>query len=278
MDFQTHITPKKYWFDIRLKELWSYRDLILLFVHRNFVALYKQTILGPTWAVLQPLLTTVIFAVIFGKMAGLGPQGVPSFPFYLSGTVLWGYFSSCMTQTGTTFINNHAILGKVYFPRLVMPISTVLSNLISFFIQCIFLGAFVGYYTFSDKSISPNCLILALPLVILQLAAMSLGFGIIIAAFTTKYRDLMMLISFGVQLWMYVTPIAYDIKMIPEKFMHLYLLNPITPVICFFRYAVLGYGEVPWCYYAISWLTTLSVLLIGVMLFNRVEKTFMDTI
>lgn len=276
--FTTVIRPKNGWFDLHLKELYSYRDLILLFVKRNFVAHYKQTILGPAWAIIQPFLTTIIFTVVFGNIAGLAPSGVPSFLFYLAGTIVWQYFAGCLTTTSTTFTANAAILGKVYFPRLVMPISTVLSQLISFAIQFVFFLIFWVYYLIVPSGVSPNLTILLFPLLVLQLALLGLGVGIIISACTTKYRDLAMLVSFGVQLWMYATPVAYDISLIPDKWMSLYMLNPVTPVVTTMRYAFLGIGSFSLKYYLIGWGVTLLLLFVGVILFSRVEKTFMDTV
>ena len=276
--FETVITPKKAWFDLNLKELWRYRDLILLFVRRTFVSQYKQTILGPAWAVIQPLLTTVIFTIIFGNIAGLAPGGVPTFLFYLSGSVAWGYFSGCLTATSNTFTANAAIMGKVYFPRLVMPVTTVISQLISFAIQFAFFLLFFAYYCITGAGVHPNGFVLLTPLLVLQMACLGLGFGVIVSALTTKYRDLAMLVSFGVQIWMYLTPVTYDICFIPERFLPLYMLNPVTPVITTFRYAFLGTGTFQLTYYLIGWAVTLAVLLLGVVLFNRVEKTFMDTV
>ena len=276
--FSTVIRPKNGWFDLHLKELFQYRDLVFLFVKRNFTAYYKQTILGPAWAVIQPFLTTIIFTVVFGNIAGLAPAGVPSFLFYLAGTVIWQYFSGCLTATATTFTSNAAILGKVYFPRLVMPISTVLSQLISFVIQMSFFLIFWIYYLIVPSGVEPNAYILLFPLLIVQLALLSLGFGIIISACTTKYRDLAMLVGFGVQLWMYATPVAYDISIIPDRLMGLYMCNPVTPVVMTMRYAFLGIGNFDLKYYLIGWIVTIVVLVIGVVLFSRVEKTFMDTV
>lgn len=271
------IEPKTGWFDIDLEELWKYRDLIFLFVKRNFIAQYKQTILGPAWAVIQPMLTTVIFTVVFGSMAGLSADGVPSFLFYMSGTIAWTYFSTCLTKTADTFTGNERILGKVYFPRLVMPISTVLTNLIAFSIQFIMFWGFLAFYVVRGE-VHPNIYILMLPMLVVQMAMLALGSGIIISALTTKYRDLKMLISFGVQLWMYGTPIAYDIRIVPQKFLGMYMLNPMTPIINSFRKAFLGIGVFQPRYYLCGWGVTLVILLIGVILFNRVEKTFMDTV
>lgn len=276
--FQTQITSRRGWLDIDLKELWHYRDLVWLFVRRTFVAQYKQTILGPAWAIIQPLMTTVIFTVIFGNMAGLAPQGVPSFLFYLCGNVAWTYFSGSLTATASTFTANAGIMGKVYFPRLVMPISSVISNLISFSIQFCFFLAFLCYYLVSGAAVAPNWCILLTPVLLIQMACLGLGFGIIISALTTKYRDLAMLVSFGVQIWMYLTPVAYDIAIIPEHLLGLYMLNPMTPVICNLRYAFLGVGSFQTGFWLISWAVTALVLFFGIILFHRVERTFMDTV
>ena len=275
--FDVVIVPKTGWFDINLKELWKYRDLISLFVKRNFISLYKQTILGPAWAIVQPLLTTVIFTIIFGSMAGLSADGVPSFLFYMSGTIAWTYFSTCLTNTADTFTRNAAILGKVYFPRLVMPLSTVLTNLIALSIQFLMFLCFLFYYWLKGK-VHPNLYVLLVPILVLQMAMLSLGSGIIISALTTKYRDLQMLVGFGVQLWMYGTPVAYDIRIIPQKYMGLYMLNPMTPVINTFRTALLGIGGFQLRYYLSGWALTIIILFAGIVLFNHVEKTFMDTV
>lgn len=281
--YTTVIQPKTGWFDLKLREVFAYRDLIFLFVKRNFVSKYKQTILGPAWAIIQPLLTTVVFTLVFGNIAGLAPGGIPSFIFYLSGTILWTYFSNCLSQTANTFVANSATMGKVYFPRLVMPISTVFSELISLAIQYAFLVIFLVYYAVTKQGVQPNGWLLMTPLLVLQLALLSLGFGIIISALTTKYRDLAMLVGFGTQLWMYASPIAYDMFSFAAfapggKWHALYMCNPVTPIVNLFRYGYLGIGSMEWGYYLASWGTTLVVLLLGVMLFNRVEKTFMDTV
>ena len=279
----TLIRPKSGWFDLPVKELFRYKDLILLFVKRDFVSLYKQTVLGPAWAVIQPFLTTIVFSLVFGSIAGLAPEGVPSFLFYLSGTVVWTYFANCLTRTSDTFIANAAILGKVYFPRLVMPVSTVLSKLIDFAIQYGFFLIFLVIYGLTGAAIRPNWLILLTPLLLLQLAMLSLGCGVIISAATTKYRDLRMLVSFGVQLWMYASPVAYDMFSMSAfapggKYYALYMLNPVTPIVNLFRYAYLGLGQVDWQSYGISWAVTCCLLFAGIVLFSRVEKTFMDTV
>ncbi len=275
--FTTVIVPKTKVLDFHLKEVWKYRDLVLLFVKRNFVSQYKQTILGPLWAIIQPLLTTVVFTVVFGRLAGLAAEGVPSFLFFMSGNIAWAYFSNCLSQTANTFTGNAGIFGKVYFPRLVSPISTVLTNLISFAIQFVMFLVFLAVY-WAKGAVHPTLYALMTPLLLLEMAMLSLGVGIIISSLTTKYRDLRMLVGFGVQLWMYGTPVAYDIGIVPERFMNLYMLNPMTPIINTFRTAFLGIGSFDLMHYLISWCVTIVILFIGLMLFNRVEKTFMDTV
>ena len=278
----TVIKPKRGWFELDLKALLKYKDLIMLFVKRSFVSNYKQTILGPLWAIIQPFLTTIIFSVIFGNIAGLNDSGVPNLVFYMCANITWAYFAGCLTQTSGTFIANSNIFGKVYFPRLVMPISTVLTQLISFAIQFVFFICFWLYY-FIQGEIQPSWGFIAFtPLLILQMALLGLGFGIIISALTTKYRDLAMLVTFGVQLWMYATPVAYSSSIVQEKvsesLFNIYMCNPMTPVIEIMRYAYLGVGTFNLEYYLISWAVTFVVLFVGVLLFNRVEKTFMDTV
>lgn len=279
----TIIKPKSGWFDLPIRELFKYKDLIFLFVKRDFVSMYKQTILGPAWALIQPFLTTIVFSLVFGSIAGLAADGVPSFIFYLSGNIVWTYFANCLTKTSDTFIANSSILGKVYFPRLVMPVSTVLSKLIDFAIQYSFMLVFLVFYTLTDSGVQPNFYVLMTPLLIVQLAMLSLGCGVIISAATTKYRDLRMLVSFGVQLWMYASPVAYDMFSMGvfapgSKYYSLYMLNPVTPIVNMFRYGYLGIGAIDWTYYLISWGTTLVLLFAGIVLFSRVEKTFMDTV
>lgn len=280
--YQTVITPKNKLLDLHLGELWRYRDLVMLFVRRTFVSQYKQTILGPAWAVIQPLLTTVVFTMVFGNIAGLSADGVPSFVFYLAATVLWTYFSNCLLQTANTFVSNSGVMGKVYFPRLVMPVSTVISGLIMLAIQYAFWGIFVIVYWIRGD-IAPNLWVLMTPLLVLQLAMLSLGCGIIISALTTKYRDLAMLVSFGLQLWMYATPVAYDMFKLgafaPGGRLHaLYMLNPVTPIVNIFRYGYLGIGQIEWMYYGIGWAITAALLFLGLILFGKVEKNFMDTV
>jgi lipopolysaccharide transport system permease protein len=278
--FTTVIKPKRGLFELDLKEVFKYKDLIILFTRRNFTAVYKQTILGPAWAIIQPLLTTIVFTIVFGNIAGLDTNGIPPFLFYLCGSVAWSYFSTCFTGTANTFVSNASIFGKVYFPRIVTPISVVLTNLISFTIQFVFFVGFLIFYCIKPSSaISPNyAYMILLPVILLQMALLGLGFGIIVSSVTTKYRDLSMLVSFGVQLWMYATPIAYSLAEVPEKWQGIYMLNPVTPIVEAFRYAFLGAGTFSLKYYIISWAATFIVLFTGILMFNRVEKTFMDTV
>ena len=279
----TRIRPKTGWFDINLKEIWRYKDLILLLVKRDFSLIYKQTILGPAWVVIQPLLTTLIFTVIFGNVAGLPTDGMPKFMFYMGGNIAWHYFADCLTTTSNTFITNRQLFGKVYFPRLCMPISTVFSKLINFGVQYVLFVCFVIYYAMKPGSaVQPNLkLILLTPLMLVQLGMLGLGFGIIVSSMTTRYRDLALLVSFGVNLWMYATPVAYPASMIAEKFPQLlgvYMINPMTPLIELFRAAYLGSASYYLSYYWLSIAITLVVFVLGVVLFSRVEKTFMDTV
>jgi lipopolysaccharide transport system permease protein len=272
------IKPVSGWFDIHLTELWRYRDLIMLFVRRDFVAVYKQTILGPLWFLIQPLFTTLIFTVIFGKVAKISTDGLPQVLFYMSGIVAWRYFADCLTKTSGTFVTNAGIFGKVWFPRLTVPISVVISNLITFAIQFLLFMGFWIYFLINGSTINPQLSILLLPLLIVQMAALGLGFGIIVSSLTTKYRDLTHLVTFGVQLWMYATPIVYPTSQIPERFQWIIALNPMAPTIEFFRYAFLGAGTIhPW-QMGISLGTTLLILTIGIILFSRIEKSFMDTV
>ena len=285
MDYKFEISSEHRLLDLHLKELFRYRDLVLLFVKRDFTALYKQTILGPLWAVIQPLLTTVVFTIVFGSLAGLttadvdGEFVIPGFLFYMSGNICWSYFSQTLQATSNTFINNRATMGKVYYPRLVSPIATALTNLISFGIQMAMFFVIWGVFVIKGgTSIQITPMLLMLPLLVLQMIILSTGCGIIISSVTTKYRDLAMLVSFGLQLWQYASPIAYGLRLIPEKYLYLYMLNPVTPIITTFRYSVLGFGYFNLTYYLISWGVSLAIFFIGLILFSRIERTFMDTV
>lgn len=274
----TIIKPKTGLLEIDLKELIQYKDLIIMFVKRDFKTLYKQTILGPLWIIINPLLTTIMYTIVFGNIAKIPTDGMPQIIFYMLGTTVWTYFSTCLTMTASTFTGNAGIFGKVYFPRLVTPISVVISRVINFAIQFILFICFVVYYYIKGTPIHPNICILITPFLLVQLASLSLGFGIIISSLTTKYRDLSVLVGFGVQLWMYATPVVYPASQIGGKLKTLMMLNPVSPIVESFRYAFLGSGSIPWNFLGISVITTLVVLFIGVVLFSRVEKTFMDTV
>lgn len=277
-NYTTHIKSKNGWFDVDLKELYHYRDLIFLFFKRNYTTRYKQTILGPLWLIINPLFTVSLYALVFGNLAGLSTAGVPQFVFYLCSNALWTFFSTSLTQTSTTFTMNASIMGKVYFPRLVMPISSVLTGMLDLGIQLLMLVVVMIGYAISGFHFSIGLLILLSPLILVQAAILGLGFGIIVAALTTKYRDLVVLVGFGVQLWMYATPVVYTAELIPEKYMWIYMLNPMSPILECWRNSVTGCGEFLWKYWGISWIFTAVVLVIGVLLFSKVEKTFMDTV
>ncbi len=272
------IRPKRHLLDINLKELWRYKDLIVLFVRRDFVAKYKQTILGPLWFIIQPLLTTLMFTVVFGNIAGIPTDGLPKMLFYMSGITAWNYFALCLKSTSNTFVKNAGIFGKVYFPRLAMPISTVISGLIQFFIQFLFLIGFMIYFWITGVEFGPNIYILLIPVLIFLMAGLGLGFGIIISSLTTKYRDLTNLVSFGVQLWMYATPIIYPLSEIPEKYKWAVLANPVSPIVETFRYSLLGQGSFNFLYLLYSFGFMVVVLVVGVLLFNKIEQSFMDTV
>ena len=272
------ITPRKKWYDLQLRQVWQYRDLISLFVQRDLVSRYKQTILGPIWFLIQPLFTSIIYTVVFGQIANLPTDGLPQMLFYMSGNVMWNYFQGCLNGTSNTFISNAGIFGKVYFPRLVTPISIVISNLISFAIQFVFFLAFCLFFFMRGSAISLTSWAFTLPLLVLLMAGLGLGFGIIISSMTTKYRDLSYLVGFGVGLWMYITPVIYPVSAIPERWRWLATFNPISPVIETFRAGFLGAGQSSWLRLGYSFVFMLVVLFIGIVIFNRVEKTFIDTV
>jgi len=272
------IRPKRKWLDLRLSELWQSKELIRQFVWRDFVSVYKQTILGPLWYIVQALFTAITMTVIFGKVAKLPTDGLPQFLFYLSGTAIWSYFSGCLNKTASTFKDNASLFGKVYFPRLIVPISILISNLISFAIQ---FGLFIGfliYFKLAGAPIYPNSWILFTPVLIMMMAGLGLGFGIIVSSLTTRYRDLQYLVTFGVQLLMYFTPVVYPLSMVRGKFRILLLANPMTSIVECFRYAFLGTGTVNIYYLLYSLGFMFVVLTIGILIFNRVEATFMDTV
>lgn len=275
----THITSGHKWFDLKLKEVWQYRDLVFLFTKRSFVLKYKQTVLGPAWLFLNPIITSLIYTFVFGGIAGIKTDGIPQILFYLSGNAVWTFFSSCITTNANAFVANSNVFGKVYFPRLTTPISNVLSSVIQFGIQMILVLAFLIYYVVTG-SVHPEWLAcLAIPFVLLILGIMGLGCGIIISSLTTKYRDLSILIGFGVQLWMYATPIVYPISQIDnDLFRTILMINPATAPIELFRYALLGQGMVSVSGLIYSSVFAVIVMVLGIMVFNKVEKTFMDTV
>jgi lipopolysaccharide transport system permease protein len=272
------IRPRRGWFEFNLDELWRYRDLIVLFVWRDFVAQYKQTILGPLWYIIQPLLMSLTFTVVFGRLAGMSTDGVNDFLFYMAGTVVWSYFAACLTKTANTFTGNVAIFGKVYFPRLIVPVSVLISNLIAFALQLALFFAFLIYFVASGAEVRPNAWLLSLPLLVLLMAALGLGIGIIVSSLTTRYRDLQFLVTFGTQLLMFATPVIYPLSSVPDKYRWLAVANPMTPVIETFRYAFLGNGTFDLTHLAYSGGAAAFVLLVGILIFNRVEQTFMDTV
>jgi lipopolysaccharide transport system permease protein len=272
------IKPRRGWLDIDLRELWHYSDLILLFVKRDFVAIYKQTILGPLWFLLQPLFSTVVFTIVFGKIANIPTDGLPQPLFYMTGIVAWNYFASCLTATSNTFVTNASIFGKVYFPRLTVPVSIVITNLMTFVIQFSIFLCFLLFFYLKGAALKPNIFILLTPYLIIQMGMLGLGFGILISSLTTKYRDLIFVVAFGVQLWMYATPVVYPMSQIPEHWQWFFALNPMAAIVETFRYAYLGAGSVKLLYLGISLVVTLAVLGIGIVLFSRIERTFMDTV
>lgn len=272
------IRPRTGWLNFDLKELLNYRDLIGMFVKRDFVTLYKQTILGPLWYIIQPLFTTIVFTIIFGRVAKIPTDSLPPFLFYMAGNVLWGYFSTSLTVTSNTFNTNAQIFGKVYFPRLTVPMATVIVNFLQFFIQLVLFLAFYVYFVFKGTPICPTWWILGLPVLLFQMALLSFGLGILLSSMTTKYKDLRFAMAFIVQLWMYATPIVYPLSQIPDRFRPLYVLNPMVAVVESFRYMFFGTSVIQWSQIGVSWLVTLLFLFIGIVLFCRIEKIFMDTV
>jgi lipopolysaccharide transport system permease protein len=272
------IEPRTGLLNLRLKEVWRYRDLVMMFVRRDFVATYKQTILGPLWFFIQPLLTTITFMIIFGSVAKLSTDGMPMMVFYMSGVTIWNYFSQTLTATSTTFNSNSHIFGKVYFPRLTLPLSLIISNLVRFTIQFALFLAVWAYYLIKGSAIHPNWAIGLLPILLTLMGLMSLGMGMIFSSLTTKYRDLTMLLQFGIQLLMYATPVIYPLSALPQKYKWLILANPLSPIVETFRYAFLGSGSFNLGLLSYSLAFTCVIMFIGIIIFNKVEKSFMDTV
>ena len=265
-------------FSINFKEVWQYRDLLLMLVKKEYITFYKQTILGPIWFFVQPILTTIIYVLLFGKIAKLSTDGSPQMAFYLSGITLWNYFSECLTKTASVFKDNAAVMGKVYFPRLIMPLSIVVSGLMKFGIQFALFICIILYFTFVKGVIHPNAWILATPLLLILMASFSLGMGMIFSSLTTKYKDLVFLLTFGIQLLMYATPVVFSNSSIPEEYKWIFIANPLTGIFECFRYGFLGTGSFEPTSLIYSTLTTFTILAIGVVIFNKVEKSFMDTV
>lgn len=272
------IKPQTNIFDLRLKDVWNYRDLLLLLVRRDFVSFYKQTILGPLWFFIQPLLTTITYTLIFGRIAGLSTDGLPQPLFYMAGVTAWTYFAECLTKTSTVFKDNSNIFGKVYFPRLIMPLSIVISNLVKFGVQLLLFVLLIVFYSFGSYNWQPTWHLMLFPYLIMLMALMGLGLGTLISAITNKYRDLAFLITFGVQLAMYATPVVYPLSEVGPEYQWLISLNPMTAIIETFRSGFLGAGSFNWQSLCYSSAFTLIVLALGTIVFNRVEKTFMDTV
>ena len=277
--YHIHISSNHSWMKLNLKEVWQYRDLIYLFTKRNFVVSYKQTILGPAWIFLTPLFSSIVQAFVFGGIAGIKTDGVPMMLFYLCSNAIWAFFSSCLTNNANTFTANAYVFGKVYFPRLTTPISNVLSSMIRFGIQMILVMAFMVYFLVQG-AVAPNWAAwVMIPVELIHLGILGMGFGIIISSMTTKYRDLTVLVDFGVQAWMYLTPIVYPLSTVTEGWMRkLLMVNPVTSSVEVLRYAILGKGTIDFGFYGLSWAFTLAVALLGIMIFNKVERNFMDTV
>ena len=276
----TVIKPKTSLLDVDFKEIWAYRDLLFLFVKRDIITIYKQTILVPLWFFVQPIMTTIMYMVVFGGIAGISTDGLPQPLFYLSGICMWQYFADCLNKTSNTFVNNAGIFGKVYFPRLIVPLSAVFSNLVRFGIQfSLFFLVYLFYIFFTDVQVLPNIYVLLFPFLILLMAGLSLGFGILFSSMTTKYRDLTFLLSFFVQLWMYATPIIYPLSTITNPKLQLVMsLNPLTSIIETFKFGMLGVGTFSWWSLGYSTLFMIVLMGVGIIVFNKVQRSFMDTV
>jgi lipopolysaccharide transport system permease protein len=276
----TEIKPKEKLLSVDFKEIWRYRDLMMLFVKRNIITQYKQTVLGPLWFLIQPLMTTVMYMVVFGGIAKISTDGLPQPLFYLAGISFWQYFADCLNKTSNTFVSNAGIFGKVYFPRLVTPLSDVISNLVRFAIQFgLFLVVYAYYAIFTDVQIHTNWYVLMLPILVMMLAGLALGFGILFSSMTTKYRDLQLLLSFFVSLWMYATPVIYPLSTITNPTLRLVMqLNPLTGIVEFFKYGMLGVGVHEWWMLGYSFAFMVILMAIGIVVFNKVQKSFMDTV
>jgi lipopolysaccharide transport system permease protein len=272
------VTPKRSLFEIDFKELWRYRDLLRMFVRRDFVTYYKQTILGPLWFFIQPLFTIIIYAFIFGRVARIPTDGVPPLLFYLAGTTMWGYFSTNFTKTANVFVENQRVFGKIYFPRLIVPLSVTVSGLIRLGIQFLLFLAFYIYYLAIDAPVAPNATAFLLPLLIILMSGFSMAMGLFVTSLTVKYRDFAMALQFVVQLMMYATPIIYPLSQVPEKYRALILANPMASIIETFKYGWLGKGMFSWGYLAYDVVAVAILLLLGILVFNKSEQTFIDSV
>lgn len=274
----TYINAKSKLFSVNFRELLKYRDLIWLMVKRDLVNSYKQTVLGPIWIIINPLLSTSVFTIIFDVIAGISTDGVPPFLFYMAGNVLWSFFSECLNRASSTFLSNAHIFGKVYFPRLVMPVAGIIFNFINFVVQLSVFVILVVIFTLIGSNVHPNWLLALTPVLVLQTALLGTGIGLIVSSITTKYRDLKILVTFGVSLLMYITPVVYPVSKVPESFRWLMLCNPVAPIVETFRCAFLGSGEFHWVFWLLSLAVTMVVVFIGILVFNKVEKNFIDTV
>lgn len=278
MEYTTVIKPKNRLFEVDFKEIWQYRDLFTMFVKRDIITQYKQTILGPAWYFIQPALTTIMYMVVFGGIAKISTDGLPQPLFYLAGIVCWQYFADCLNKTASTFTTNQHIFGKVYFPRMIVPLSTVTSNLVRMGIQFLLFIVVYIYYVISGVAVAPNIYILLLPLLVIMLAGLSLGFGVIISSLTTKYRDLTILFTFIVQLWMYATPVIYPLSTMSPHKQWIMALNPVTSILEAFKYGMMGVGTFSWGMLAYSFVFMVVLMGIGIVVFNKVQRSFMDTV
>jgi lipopolysaccharide transport system permease protein len=277
-NWTTIIKPKNRLFQVDFGEIWQYRDLLTMFIKRDIVTQYKQTILGPTWYFIQPALTTIMYMIVFGGIAKISTDGLPQPMFYLAGIVCWQYFADCLNKTSTTFTTNQNIFGKVYFPRLIVPLSTVSSNLVRMGIQFLLFIAVYIYFLIMKVEVAPNTYAFLIPVLIIMLAGLALGFGILISSMTTKYRDLTILFTFVVQLWMYATPIIYPLSTMSPKMQMIMSLNPVTSIVETFKYGTMGVGAFSWASLSYSFVFMLVLLGVGVVVFNKVQRSFMDTV
>ena len=278
-NYSHKITAEKKWFDLNLREIWNYRDLLWLFVKRDVTTFYKQTILGPLWFLLQPLITTIVFSFIFNKIAKISTDQTPPYLFYMSGIIAWNYFSDCLMSTSNTFTSNAYIFSKVYFPRLIIPFSQIISNLVKMFVQLsLFFCLLIYYQVYEDQVYFIYHNIILLPIIIIQMGVLGVAIGMIVSSLTTKYRDLRFLVSFSIQLLMYATPVAYPLSAVPEKYKIFVLYNPMTSIIVSFRNSLLGKENLDPIFFYYSFLSISLLFLVGLIFFNRVEKTFIDTV